>query len=133
MNESGLAIAEFLEYQQIALDHILIVCDDFQLPLGTLRLRKSGSDSGHHGLASVIYHLQSDQFARLRCGIASESMPDKKWKMKEFVLETFPGTEMKTVEYMVERARDACASFILHGIDQAMNTFNTKPSEEFFT
>ena len=133
MNDSGIAVQEFLEQQQIALENILIVCDDFQLPIGTIRLRKDGSDSGHHGLSSIIYHLQTDQFARLRCGIASMSMPVEKSKMKEFVLDSFRESEWSCVENMVERARDACTSFVMDGIDQAMNSFNAKPSEELFT
>jgi peptidyl-tRNA hydrolase, PTH1 family len=133
MNNSGTAVLEFLERQQITLENILIVCDDFQLPLGTMRIRKEGSDSGHNGLSSIIYHLQTDQFARLRCGIASVSMPVEKSKMKDFVLDSFPEPELSIVENMVERARDACTTFIMDGIDQAMNKFNAKPSEELFT
>jgi PTH1 family peptidyl-tRNA hydrolase len=130
MNNSGIAVQEFLENQQIALENILIVCDDFQLPLGTIRLRKNGSDNGHNGLSSIIYHLQTDQFARLRCGISSVNMPQEKSKMKDFVLDSFLESEVNIVKNMVERARDACTSFIMDGIDQAMNKFNTKPSEE---
>jgi PTH1 family peptidyl-tRNA hydrolase len=133
MNNSGVAVQEFLEQQQIALENILIVCDDFQLPIGTIRLRKDGSDSGHNGLSSVIYHLQTDQFARLRCGIASVNMPPEKSKMRDFVLDKFPESELRIVENMVERARDASISFVTDGIDQAMNKFNTKQSEELFT
>jgi peptidyl-tRNA hydrolase, PTH1 family len=133
MNNSGIAVHEFLERQQIAWENILIVCDDFQLPIGTIRLRKDGSDNGHHGLSSIIYHLQTDQFARLRCGIASVSMPLEKSKMKDFVLDSFRESELRIVEHMVERARDACTSFLMDGIDQAMNSFNAKPTEELFT
>ncbi len=133
MNNSGIAVQEFFEQQQIALENILIICDDFQLPLGTIRLRKDGSDSGHNGLSSVIYHLQTDQFARLRCGIASMSMPPEKSKMKDFVLDRFPESELRIVENMVERARDASISFVMDGIDQAMNKFNAKQEEELFT
>jgi PTH1 family peptidyl-tRNA hydrolase len=133
MNQSGAAVQEFIEQKQIALENILIVCDDFQLPLGSIRIRKNGSDNGHHGLSSIIYHIQSDEFARLRCGIASASMPSEKSRMKDFVLDSFPEAELKLVENMVERARDACTSFILEGIGQAMNRFNARPSEELFT
>jgi PTH1 family peptidyl-tRNA hydrolase len=130
MNNSGAAVQDFLEQQQITLQNILIVCDDFQLPLGTIRLRQNGTDGGHHGLASIIYHLQSDQFARLRCGIASATMPAEKTMMKEFVLEKFNESELQSVNQMVGRARDACISFIVDGIDSAMNRFNAKPFEE---
>ena len=133
MNNSGAAVHEFVEREQIPFENILVVCDDFQLPLGTIRLRKNGSDNGHNGLASIIYHLQTDQFARLRCGIASVSMPLEKSQMKDFVLDSFPKSELKILDNMIERARDGCTSFILDGIDQAMNGFNAKPSEELFT
>ena len=133
MNNSGVAVQEFVEREQIPIGNILIVYDDFQLPLGTIRLRKTGSDNGHHGLSSIIYHLQTDEFARLRCGIASELMPLEKSKMKDFVLDRFPESEIRIVENMVGRAQDACTSFILEGIDQAMNSFNAKPTEDLIT
>jgi len=130
MNNSGMAVQEFLEKQEIPLDSLLVVCDDFQLPLGTIRLRQNGTDGGHNGLSSVIYHLQTDQFARLRCGIASAMMPAEKTKMKDFVLEQFSESELPNVKLMVERARDVCISCIEDGIDRTMSRFNTKLSEE---
>jgi peptidyl-tRNA hydrolase len=130
MNNSGIAVQEFLEQQEIPLNSLLVVCDDFQLPLGTIRLRQNGTDGGHNGLSSIIYHLQTDQFARLRCGIASAMMPAEKTKMKDFVLEQFSESELPNVKLMVERARDACISCIEDGIDRTMNRFNTKLSEE---
>ena len=133
MNNSGVAVQEFVEREQIPFENILVICDDFQLPLGTIRLRKFGSDNGHHGLSSLIYHLQTDQFARLRCGIASAGMPLEKSKMKDFVLDSFLESEISIVENMVGRAQDACKSFILDGIDKAMNSFNAKPTEDLFT
>jgi peptidyl-tRNA hydrolase, PTH1 family len=130
MNNSGIAVQEFLEQQEIPVDHMLVVCDDFQLPIGTIRLRQNGTDGGHHGLASVIYHVQTDQFARLRCGIASARMPTEKEKMKDFVLEQFSESELPIVKLMVERAHDACLSYIKDGIDRTMNRFNTQFIEE---
>jgi peptidyl-tRNA hydrolase, PTH1 family len=130
MNNSGIAVHEFLEKQEIPIDHILVVCDDFQLSLGTIRLRKNGTDGGHHGLSSVIYHLQTDQFARLRCGIGSAVMPLEKGKMKDFVLEQFSESELPNVKLMVERAHNACISYITNGIDRTMNRFNTQFIEE---
>jgi peptidyl-tRNA hydrolase, PTH1 family len=130
MNNSGIAVQEFMEQQEIPLDKLLVVCDDFQLPLGTIRLRQNGTDGGHNGLSSVIYHVQTDQFARLRCGIASTMMPAEKSKMKDFVLEQFSDSELPDVKVMVERARNACISYIKDGIGRTMSRFNTKLSEE---
>jgi PTH1 family peptidyl-tRNA hydrolase len=126
MNMSGVAVQEFLDHNEISLNNILIICDDFQLPLGTIRLRSNGSDGGHHGLASVIFHLQTDQFARLRCGIGTAAILSEKSKMKDFVLEQFSGSELPSVKSMIERAHDACTTFVREGIEQAMNRFNTK-------
>jgi peptidyl-tRNA hydrolase, PTH1 family len=130
MNGSGIAVQDFLTQREIPMEKLLIVCDDFQLPLGTIRLRQNGTDGGHNGLSSVIYHLQTDQFARLRCGIASVAMPEDKTKMKDFVLEKFSEFEFPNVNLMIERARDACMSYIEYGIDRTMNRFNTKLNEE---
>jgi len=130
MNNSGVAVHEFMEQQEIPLDNLLVVCDDFQLPLGTLRLRQNGTDGGHNGLLSVIYHVQTDQFARLRCGIASAMMPAEKTKMKDFVLEKFSESEFPDVKLMVERACDTCRSYIEDGINRTMNRFNAKLGEE---
>jgi len=105
------------------------VVDDFQIPLGSLRMRASGSDGGHNGLASIIYHLQSDAFPRLRCGIGSEAMPQDKTLMADFVLSEFEGSEKPVVEEMVHRAVDACTSFVADGIEKTMSVFNRKGEE----
>jgi peptidyl-tRNA hydrolase, PTH1 family len=130
MNNSGVAVKEILEQQEISLQEMLVVCDDFQLPLGAIRLRPNGTGGGHNGLSSIIYHLQTDQFARLRCGIASAIMPAEKVKMKDFVLEQFSQSELPNVKVMVERAQEACVLYITDGIERSMNRFNTRPSEE---
>ncbi len=130
MNSSGIAVEDFLQREKISLGDTLVVCDDFQLPLGTVRLRPSGSDGGHNGLASIIYHLQTDQFPRLRCGIASTTMPADKSMMADFVLERFAKPELPAVKRMVDRAKEASIAFVEDGIDGAMNRFNSPPSEE---
>jgi PTH1 family peptidyl-tRNA hydrolase len=130
MNDSGSAVAELVDRFSVPLDRLLIVCDDFQLPLGALRLRKSGSDGGHNGLYSIIYSLQSDQFSRLRVGIGSEDMPKDKSLMKEFVLEVFARNERAIVAESVHRASNACLSFVRNGIDATMNAFNQSASDD---
>ncbi|MBI5464814.1 MAG: aminoacyl-tRNA hydrolase [Ignavibacteriales bacterium] len=116
-----------LEHFHSSIDELLVICDDFQLPLGTLRFRARGSDGGHNGLASVIYHLQRDDFSRLRCGIGSTTMPDAKTLMAEFVLQKFSTDEQPTVQDMVDQAARACDAYVLHGITKTMNVFNQKP------
>ncbi len=129
MNESGIAVAEIIDEFKVPLDQLLVVVDDFQIPLGTLRMRASGSDGGHNGLASIIYHLQSDSFPRLRCGIGSEAMPQDKTMMADFVLSEFEQPEKPAIEEMVSRAADACISFVTDGIEKTMGMYNRKGEE----
>jgi PTH1 family peptidyl-tRNA hydrolase len=124
MNESGIAVAEIREQFGAALDELLIVCDDFQLPLGRLRLRLSGSDGGHNGLYSIIYHLQSEDFPRLRCGIGSAHPLAENTSMAEFVLDAFTEDERPVVVDMVNRAEDACLSVVVDGPEKTMNKIN---------
>lgn len=126
MNESGVAVADIQERFDVPLEQLLVVCDDFQLPLGQLRLRAGGSDGGHNGLYSIIYQLQSDGFPRLRCGIGSVSLPKDKSLKADFVLDQFAPDEAKAVREMIERSKDACLSFVTNGLAQTMNIFNKK-------
>ena len=125
MNNSGVAVKEILEQHQLWLEELLVVVDDFQLPLGMLRLRTKGSDGGHNGLASIMYQLESDEFPRLRCGIQSESMPKNKNKMADFVLSSFEKKEQDKVKKMIELASDAVITTVLQGMQVAMNKVNT--------
>jgi len=123
MNNSGDAVEDVLSEYESSPDRLLVVCDDFDLPLGAIRIRPKGSDGGHNGLRSVIYHLMTDAFPRIRCGIRQEVMPSKH-KMVDFVLSPFGEEEQETVNRMVERAADAVIEFATQGIAPAMNRFN---------
>jgi PTH1 family peptidyl-tRNA hydrolase len=130
MNQSGLAVMEIQEEFGATAEQFLVVCDDFQLPLGQLRLRIRGSDGGHNGLYSIIYHLQSDEFPRLRCGIASPAMPKEKDLLADFVLEQFSKEERPVVDTMIGKAKDACILAVTEGMTKSMNEFNKKQQSE---
>ena len=130
MNESGLAVMEIQEHYELQREHMLVVCDDSQLPLGQLRLRLSGSDGGHNGLYSIIYQLQTEEFPRLRCGISSSSMPQDKNRLADFVLEKFTAAERPVVDTMIGQAVQACLLAVTEGMAQSMNKFNTKQAAE---
>jgi len=130
MNESGVAVADIVQAYEIPFARLLIVLDDFQIPLGSLRMRPSGSDGGHNGMYSIIYHLQSDSFPRLRCGIGSAEMPRDKSLMADFVLSKFSKSEKPIVDEMVDRASEACLSFATDGIERTMSLFNRKGEEK---
>jgi peptidyl-tRNA hydrolase, PTH1 family len=130
MNESGLAVMEIRDQFDAKNEELLVVCDDFQLPLGQLRLRLRGSDGGHNGLYSIIYHLQSEDFPRLRCGIASAMMPTDKNLMADFVLARFGTEEEPIVREMNLQAKDACLCALTDGLTKAMNVFNKRTASD---
>ena len=124
MNNSGIAVKEIIDRYGLRLSQLLAVVDDFHVPLGVLRIRPAGSDGGHNGLASIIYHLQSDEFPRLRCGIKSDAMPQRKSKLTNFVLTPFERTEGDLVRTMVDHAGLAALAVVADGLESAMNQFN---------
>jgi PTH1 family peptidyl-tRNA hydrolase len=126
MNESGEAFLEIMEQEQLSPSQILVVVDDFQLPLGTLRFRERGSDGGHNGLASIIDKLQSDFFHRLRVGIGSSEIPveDKEERMADYVLSRFTTAEKIIMAGMMPHTRDAVLAWYTKGIRFSMNEYN---------
>jgi len=121
MNESGRAASHLVESYQVDLSRLLVICDDTNLSLGKIRLRRGGSDGGHRGLESIIYYLASENFPRLRLGIGP---PPEDQDMVTFVLADFGSEEEKLVAQMVELAAQAAVCFFQHGIEEAMNRFN---------
>lgn len=121
MNNSGLAVRHAVDYYGAALANTLIIFDDFQLPLGTLRLRSRGSDGGHNGMASVIQHLGTQATPRLRFGIGSEF---GKGEMVNHVLSSFAKAEQELLPELYDRAVEVAICFVNDGIEQAMNRFN---------
>ena len=124
MNNSGDALA-FLSYT--ALDpsfDLLVICDDFALPLGTIRLRPSGSAGGHNGLVSVELALGSDRYARVRVGVGP--LPPGIGDWAEFVLAPWAPGEAEVLEELMPTIVDAVECWVLEGIEVAMNRFNRK-------
>jgi PTH1 family peptidyl-tRNA hydrolase len=120
MNESGLAVSAVMAFYKVQPADVLVIVDEIQLPLGKLRLRRSGSAGGHNGLKSVIAHVGQD-FPRLRIGVERgnpESM------LRHHVLSKFPPGERDVVEQAVSRAADAVETFVSDGLQVAMNRFN---------
>ena len=104
-----------------------MVCDDFNLTLGTLRIRPGGSDGGQKGFADTVRQLGTDQFARLRLGIGP--VPTE-WDPADFVLGKFGSHERKAVDEQVKRACRSRATWVEQGTLAAMNKFNGGPPEE---
>ena len=105
----------------VSLECLLVVYDDVNLPFGQLRLRAKGSDGGHKGMASIIAHLGSDQFPRLRIGIGSEF---RQGQIVGHVLSKFNRNEKKELHNILAQAVEAIDTFNSDGIEIAMNKFN---------
>jgi PTH1 family peptidyl-tRNA hydrolase len=125
MNNSGLAVNQFMEnYREIEnLNDLLIVHDDFHLPLGTIRIRLKGSDAGHNGLSSVIYHLNNDEFPRMRIGIGTGDIL-RKDEYVDFVLTNFTGPEIEKIKTMLPVYSECLLSFLTDDIKITMNKYN---------
>jgi peptidyl-tRNA hydrolase, PTH1 family len=123
MNNSGQAALGVLERFAAPIENLMVIADDFALPLGVIRVKPKGSDGGHNGLYSIIYTLGSNEFPRIRCGIQQEAMPGKNEKA-DFVLSAFEPGEIEAVNAMVVRAADAALEFGRTGIARTMNLYN---------
>jgi PTH1 family peptidyl-tRNA hydrolase len=121
MNVSGLAVGGALRDHRASLEELLVVCDDVNLDLGRMRLRRSGTAGGHNGLKSLIEHLQSEAFPRLRLGVGPRP---EGVDMMSYVLSPFRRGEWPTVHEVIARAVQAIETWVYHGIDEAMNRFN---------
>tara|TARA_A100001011_G_scaffold364445_1_gene415218 strand:+ start:1664 stop:2215 length:552 start_codon:yes stop_codon:yes gene_type:complete len=123
MNNSGIALAQFINYFKISLDKILIVYDDIDLPLGLIKYKKKGGSGGHRGIESIIYHLNDDNFHRLRIGIATNEImrPSEK-----YVLSSFHKSYSVDVDNTIKKSYDSIIYYLNDDIDKTMNEFNNK-------
>lgn len=124
MNKSGLPVSMQMDETP---DELLVIVDDMSLPFGRLRLRPSGSDGGHNGLASVISWLGRDDFPRVRIGIGA---PPTAADGASYVLMPFPSGEARQLPDLLARAAEACLTVVSDGLQTAMNLFNPAPIEE---
>jgi PTH1 family peptidyl-tRNA hydrolase len=121
MNESGKAVAAWLQWLKLTPADLLVVVDDVALPMGQIRLRPDGSPGGHNGLKSIEQHLGSSQYARLRCGV--DPVPPG-WALERWVLSRFTPQEEEPLGNMIRAARLAIECCQSEGIAVAMNRFN---------
>lgn len=124
MNRSGYAARCLVERHGIAPEAVLVVYDEVNLPLGRLRLRRSGSPAGHRGIESILENLRSDQVPRLRVGIAPADTPVGGEELVDFVLAPFAAAEEEALAPIVRSAAEACEVWLREGIEAAMNRYN---------
>lgn len=122
MNLSGASVLRARDFYKLSNAELLIVCDDFNLPLGKLRIRASGSAGGQKGLQDIIRRLGTEEFPRLRIGIGA---PPEQWEGRDFVLSKFTKDEQVEVQTAIARAADAVECWAGQGIAACMNQFNS--------
>ena len=126
MNDSGRAVAGLARFHKIPAEETLVVYDDVDLTLGTMKIRQSGSAAGHNGIKSIIASFGSDLFPRLKLGIAPEGGRPTGSRMAGYVLGRFSEEEQATLAQVVTRAADAVLHSLQHGLSATMNLFNRK-------
>ncbi len=121
MNLSGNAVRYWMQKEKIPLENVLVIIDELALPFGSIRMKGSGSDGGHNGLKSVQEVLATQNYARLRFGIAAEF---SKGKQVDYVLGEWNKEELKTLDERIAKCVGAVETFCLAGLNNAMNEFN---------
>lgn len=126
MNLSGEAVRALIDFYKPPIENLMVVYDDMDTALGTLRLRKTGGHGGQNGMRNIILHLGTRDFARVRYGIGR---PPGKMQGVDYVLQKFYGDDAITAQQTVERAADAVELWLQEGIDIAMSRYNGDSSD----
>ena len=127
VNASGEAVGPVSAFFKVAVDHVLVIYDDLDLPQGTIRLRPGGGSGGHRGIKSVIEHLGTRDFPRLRVGIGR---PPGRMEPRAYVLQDWSAAQREEMEQAYDRAAVAVETFVENGIAEAMNCFNARPRDD---
>lgn len=124
MNLSGEAVRAMVDYYKIDPEtELLVIFDDISLAPGNIRIRKKGSAGGHNGIKSIITHLGTQNFQRIKVGVGEKP---KNWDLADYVLGTFSKDDRKLVDEALERTAKAAALIVQGEIDEAMNLYNKK-------
>lgn len=121
MNLSGEAVSPLLRFYDLPLGRLLVIVDEIDLPLGTLRLRPDGGSAGHNGMRSIIEQLGTETFPRLRLGVGR---PSGVKAAAGYVLKDFRGEDLESMNLTLDKAADTVECFVRDGIITAMNRFN---------
>ncbi len=122
MNNSGEAVREVAAFYKIPPERIIVIFDDISLPCGKMRIRRKGTDGGHNGIKSIIFHLKSDNFPRIKVGVGAKPHPD--YDLADWVLSTFKKDEMEEIKASTVNACEALRLMTDGKTDMAMSKFN---------
>ena len=123
MNNSGRAVLDVKQFFKAEPENFMVIYDDIDLPLGTIRFRDNGGAGGHKGIESIIYHLRSENFNRLRIGIATN---DEMRPAEKFVLSPFEEDKKELVNEMIKKGCEGIEFYLTHEMNETMNQFNEK-------
>jgi len=136
MNKSGVAVKAAVCKKGITTENLLIICDDVNLDFGRIRIRRKGSAGGHNGLKSIIQHLATEEFPRLRIGIGPAILCDssaskgcrcnREAALAHFVLDEFSKQERESLNDFISEAADCCLVWLKYGIVKAMDEYNRR-------
>ncbi len=126
MNNSGQSLGEIIRYYHVEPEHLIVIYDDMDLQTGSIRIRKKGGPGSHNGMKSVISHVGTQDFPRIRIGIGASG--GENWK--DFVLDNINKKDADLLSDAIGRTADAVCSILEDGIDIAMNLWNTKAKKE---
>ena len=127
MNNSGMPVLDVKQFFKVEPEQFLVVYDDIDLPLGTIRFRDGGGTGGHKGIESIIYQTQNEKFNRLRIGIATD---DDMRPAERYVLSPFRDEQKESVNKMIEKACEGIEYYLSHNIKETMNQFNEKTKKK---
>lgn len=121
MNNSGVAVKEIMSQWRLNNSDLHLIIDDVDLPLGTIRVKPKGGDGCHRGLENIIYHLNSNEFPRIRFGIGSE---ENMRPAEQYVLKPFKKEKIKYVNASIDKAVEVLDNIVINGLGHTMNHFN---------
>ena len=123
MNLSGNAVRYWMDKLKLPIENLVVVCDDINLPFGTVRMRKNGSDGGHNGLRDIEYRLGTTAWTRIRIGVGNDFAPGRQ---VDYVLGSFTDEQKDMIPALCEKVIEGIKSYSTIGPDRAMNFLNTK-------
>ncbi|GFN35217.1 aminoacyl-tRNA hydrolase [Tepidimicrobium xylanilyticum] len=126
MNNSGMAVLDLYNFYKLPTENIIVVVDDIDIEFGTIRIKKKGSAGSHNGLKSIIYHLQTENFPRIKIGIGNKKEGQD---LADFVLSQFTKDERVDIDQAIEKAALAVETILQYDIDKAMNEFNRRENK----
>lgn len=123
MNNSGIAVRDAASFYKIPPEKIIVFCDDVNFDAGKMRIRERGSDGGHNGLKSIIYHLSSDSFPRVKIGVGKKPA---EYDLADWVLSKIPEDDLAKIAECASASPDICERIIKGDIQSAMGLYNKR-------